>query len=316
MTDIPIELAKKGLDKLIDCAIAESRYACCFTSIVADYENEKRNLEAKQKGVEKLVDAATRNGRVTLDGVTRWLEEVRESTQEDTKTEKAGFFGGCPNCIWQRYSKGKTLFQKTEEIRKLLQENLDTEGVSPHLPGVESYSSEYYISFKGRELKYEELLNALRDDHNYITVLQGMGGTGKTTLAKEVGKQLKKLEEFKQVIFTTVSDTPDKRKIQDDIAIPLGLELKDKSELERRGLLWKRLTNGEKILLILDDMWENIEFGEIGIPGSDNHNGCRVLLTTRNLRVCKSIGCTKIIQLDLLSEEDAWCNIPVSSRFN
>ncbi|XP_061375401.1 probable disease resistance protein At1g61300 [Gastrolobium bilobum] len=308
MESIPADLAKKGLEKLIDKAIAESRYICCFSCIVADFKKQKGKLEAKRKAVGQRVDAAKRNAREPLADATYWREEVGESIQEETETEKAWFFRWCPNCIWQRYSKGKALSQKTEEIKKLLQENLDTEGVAPQLPGVEYYSSEDYISFKGRELKYEELLNALRDDNNYITGLQGMGGTGKTTLAKEVGKQLKRLEEFQQVIFTTVSYTPDIRKIQDDIAVPLGLELKDKSELERRGLLWKRLTDGEKNLLILDDVWdhEDIKFEEIGIPGRDDRKGCRVFLTTRKVRVCKLMGSTSIINLDLLSNEDAW----------
>ncbi|PNX66847.1 CC-NBS-LRR resistance protein, partial [Trifolium pratense] len=64
--------------------------------------------------------------------------------------------------------------------------------------------------------------------------------------------------------------------------------------------------NGEKILIILDDVWGDINFDEIGIPQSDNRKGCRVFVTTRNLQVCNRLGCSRTIQLDLLSEEDAW----------
>ena len=51
---------------------------------------------------------------------------------------------------------------------------------------------------------------------------------------------------------------------------PLGLIWEDNNESNRPKTLWNRLTNGEKILVILDDVWGNINFDEIGIPHSDN----------------------------------------------
>ncbi|RHN67915.1 putative P-loop containing nucleoside triphosphate hydrolase [Medicago truncatula] len=133
-----------------------------------------------------------------------------------------------------------------------------------------------------------------------------MGGTGKTMLAKEVGKELKQSKQFTQIIDTTVSFSPDIKKIQDDIARPLRLNFKDCSESDRPKKLRKTLTNGEKILLILDDVWGVINFDEIGIPDSDNHKGCRILVTTRNPLVCNKLGCSKTIQLELLSVGEAW----------
>jgi len=173
------------------------------------------------------------------------------------------------------------------------------------LPGAERYSSKDYISFNSRELKCKELLDALKDDSNYIVGLHGMGGTGKTTLAKEVGKKLKTLEHFKYVIDTTVSFNVDIKKIQDDIAGSLGLEWENKNESDRPKILWNRLTNGDKILVILDDVWKNLNFDQIGLPNSDNHKGCKVLLTTRELGVCEQMECGKTIQLQHLTEEDA-----------
>ncbi|XP_027337495.1 uncharacterized protein LOC113851223 [Abrus precatorius] len=291
MADIGADLVKSILDRLMDCAIAESRYVCCFWDIVEDIEKEKKALE-------ESVKEEKRKGNNIRTDVTSWLKET-DQLIIDTQMKKTCFFGWCPDCKW-RYSKGKQLANKKEELKS------GNVGISPVLPGVDYHSSQDYVSFESRKSKIEELLDALKNDSNFIIGLQGMGGTGKTTLAKEVGKKLKQLQQFDHVIDTTVSYTPDIRKIQDDIAAPLGLDFKDKNESQRFSFLWNRLTNGEKILLILDDVWNPIEFDKIGIPRKDNHNGCRIFLTTRDMKVCQSMECEKIIQLGVLTGEDAW----------
>ncbi|XP_024633649.2 uncharacterized protein [Medicago truncatula] len=293
-------------DKLLDKAIEHARYLFCFTCIVKEFDEEKGNLEAERGTITQLFDKATQTDKDVKFNAQRWKEHVDKhiQIQEDTKKEPSCFLGFCPDCIW-RYKRGKELATKIKEMKNLMKEKIENVEVTRCLPGAERYSSQYYISFKSRELKYEELFDALKDDNNYIG-LHGMGGSGKTTLAKEVGKQLKIQEHFKYVIDTTVSLNPDTKKIQDDIAGSLGLEWGDINESDRPKRLWSRLTNGEKILVILDDVWENLNFDDIGIPNSDNHKGCKVLVTTRNLEVCNKMGCGKTIQLELLTEEDAW----------
>ncbi|XP_027337501.1 disease resistance protein At4g27190-like [Abrus precatorius] len=296
MEEIGAKLSKSIFDRLMNCAIAELRYVCCFSDIVEDMEKEK-------KAWEESVKEEIRKGNNIRTNVTSWLKET-EGLIKDTQIKKTCFFGWCPNCKW-RYSKGKQLAKKKKETERLLKSG--NVGISPHLPGVEYHSSQYYVYFDSRKPEIKELLDALKDDNNFTVGLQGMGGAGKTTLAIKVAKELRQLQQFHHhVIYTTVSYTPDIRRIQDDIAAPLGLDIKDKSESERRGLLWSRLTGDDKILLILDDVWNPINFDEIGIPREDNHKGCRIFLITREMRVCQSMGCEKTIQLGVLSEEDAW----------
>ena len=290
---------------MINASLEQSRYVCCLTCITGKFEKERRNLIAKKETLEEYVRVANRRSDNIRRDVTLWLNQAK-LIEEDTKTKVTCFFRWFPNCQWQ-YSRGKDLESKREEIKRLMMEsNFENVGITRDIPNIEFYSSQNYISFESRKLKIQELFNTLTDDNNYIIGLQGMGGTAKTTLAKEIGKELKKSKVFDQVIDTTISNTPDTKKIQDDIAGPLGLSLKDYTASERPRRLWDRLTNGEKILIILDDEWGDISFEEIGIPFKDNCNGCRILVTTRNMSTCNKMGCEKIIQLEILPEEDGW----------
>ncbi|XP_027908216.1 uncharacterized protein LOC114167346 isoform X3 [Vigna unguiculata] len=306
MANIAPDLAKSILEKLINATLEQSRYIFCLTCITEDFEKERENLIAKEETVKERVRAANRRGDKIQRDVVLWQKQAKDLLEEDTKKKVTCFFGWCPNCKRQ-YSRGKELESKTKEIKRLIMEsNFETVGIIRDVPGTEYHSSQNYISFKSRESKIEELCNALRDHNKYMIGLQGMGGTGKTTLAKEMGKKLKQSNIFDQVVDTTVSNTPNTKKIQDEIAGPLGLSLENCTESERPKRLWNRLTDGEKILVILDDVWGDISFEEIGIPYKDNHKGCRILVTTRDVNICHKMECEETIQLDILPEEDVW----------
>ena len=308
MAEIPVNVATHISKRVVDRGIGEAYYLCCFNDIVVDFEKEKKYLEAKQQSVKDLVKKATNRTENISVEVRNWLEDADSLTQEDTKTKSTCFFGCFPNCIW-RYRRGKDLERKTHDINRLNIEYNNFKNISlpSELPEVEYDSSNDFVQFQSRKLAYKRLMEALKDDDNNVIGLQGIGGAGKTTLAIEVGNEVKKSQLFEHVIKVAVSNTPNVKNIQDKIAMPLGLELKEEHDLDHRAKwLWKRLTQGEKILIILDDVWEGFNFKDIGIPSGNDHDSCRVLLTTRDRKICKSMKCRSTIVLELLSKQDGW----------
>ncbi|XP_058762496.1 disease resistance protein RPS5-like [Vicia villosa] len=286
---------------MINGAIAELRHVFCFTCIVNEFEEEKVLLKEEIKTLEQRAKVAAGRDKDILANVHYWKEKVDKLIQEDIKTKQTCFLGLCADCMW-RYKRGKELANNMEEIKHLINKGEKFENI-------ERFQSKDYISFKSRESKYRELMDALLDDKNYTIGLQGIGGIGKTTLAKTLGKELKISEQFTHVIITTMSFTPDTKKIQDDIVGPFGLELGNYNDSYRPEKVWRILTSGEKILLIMDDVWDQdppLDFDLIGIPKKDSHNGCRVLITTRSKQVLQKMNCDKKIELELLSEEEAW----------
>ncbi|KAF4383529.1 hypothetical protein F8388_014029 [Cannabis sativa] len=123
-------------------------------------------------------------------------------------------------------------------------------------------------------------------DHAKRIGLHGMGGIGKTMLAEEIAKVAKEEELFSKVVITTISQAPNVKEIQQHIAEMLEMTIFSQNEsiVRRAELLRMRLERDEsKILLILDDIWKELNLEEIGI-----HDGCKILVTSRYLHVLRN----------------------------
>ena len=78
-----------------------------------------------------------------------------------------------------------------------------------------------------------------------------------------------------------VSRTPDVRRIQGEIADCLHLKLEEESDTARANQICLRIKNVEKILIILDDVWKDVNLEAIGIPSCDDHRGCNAFDYTK-----------------------------------
>ncbi|KAK2386531.1 hypothetical protein QL285_060417 [Trifolium repens] len=124
MASFLTDLVKPYVEKLINRAITESSYVCCFTCIAKDFENERAKLEVERTTFNQHVDVATRGGEDVQASAIFWEKQADELIQEDTETKKC-FSGFCCNCIWQ-YRRGKELANKKELVNKKTQEqNVD-----------------------------------------------------------------------------------------------------------------------------------------------------------------------------------------------
>ncbi|RQO86082.1 hypothetical protein POPTR_001G432200v4 [Populus trichocarpa] len=151
----------------------------------------------------------------------------------------------------------------------------------------------------------EQIMKALKDDNVNMIGPYGMGGVGKTTLVKEVGRRAKELQLFPEVLMPTVSRNPNVTDIQDQMADKLRLDIKENSREGRADRLRHRLKEVEKMLIILDDVWKNIDLKEIWIPFGDYHRGCKILLTTCPPGICSSMECQQKVFLRVLSKDEA-----------
>ncbi|KAM5582466.1 hypothetical protein ABKV19_002738 [Rosa sericea] len=165
-----------------------------------------------------------------------------------------------------------------------------------------------FEEFEATRQAMNMVMKGLEDDEVTAVGVYGMGGVGKTTMVKHVSDQARKNGIFRHVIMATISQSPDLRKIQDQLADLLGFEFKEETEIGRAARLSKEIMRRNKILIILDDIWERMDISRIGIPSYEELQKCnsKVLLTTRIWNVCHVMRCQEKITLNILSKEDSW----------
>ena len=141
-----------------------------------------------------------------------------------------------------------------------------------------------------------KIMDALRDHNSNLIGVWGMAGVGKTTLLKQVAQQAKQ-----QQLFTT--------QVHIDLSSISGLETLRQKIVEALGFpLWKQALKEEKILIILDDIWTEVDLEQVGIPSKDDiWTQCKIVLASRNEDLlCKGMGAQICFPVEYLPLEEAW----------
>ncbi|KAL6195119.1 hypothetical protein ACLB2K_030740 [Fragaria x ananassa] len=171
-----------------------------------------------------------------------------------------------------------------------------------------TFSSRDFELFEATKEAKEKVMEALKNDKITAVGLYGMGGIGKTSMVEYVAVEAYRQGLFHQWTMALISQKPNLWEIQARLASMLGVTLKDNTKYERAGELKSKIREREKILIILDDVWADIDLSDIGIPSLRElkSRNSKVFLTSRNSDVCSRMQCNIQIPLRILDDQDSW----------
>ncbi|KAH7834136.1 hypothetical protein Vadar_013017 [Vaccinium darrowii] len=203
---------------------------------------------------------------------------------------------------------GKEILKKIQEVQELQERGRVFNGLLVNEVPIGRQlippTKDFVDSTKARNK--ENVWECLMDEDVRKIGVYGMGGVGKTTIMKHIHNLL--LEEtgkFDSVFLVTVSKAFNITTLQREIDRELNLSLSDvEDEAKRASKLYAVLSRKKRYVLILDDLWEAFSLERVGIPEPTKSNGCKLVLTTRSLEVCRRMEC-KAVKVELLTEQEA-----------
>ncbi|XP_066336212.1 disease resistance protein Pik-2-like [Miscanthus floridulus] len=156
------------------------------------------------------------------------------------------------------------------------------------------------------------MLNQSQQDHDAsnkkmkMVSVVGVGGLGKTTLAKAVYDKLK--PQYDCGAFISIGRDHDLVKVFKDILFHLDSENhKDIHNTERGVELLihqlREFLKKKRYFIVIDDVWEVRTWEAIELALVENNHGSKVITTTRNVDVAKASG--EVYKLKQLSYDDS-----------
>ncbi|OEL22199.1 putative disease resistance protein RGA3 [Dichanthelium oligosanthes] len=154
-----------------------------------------------------------------------------------------------------------------------------------------------------------KLLESNEGEDGLTISVVGIGGSGKTTLAKHICHDSNIKEHFKSKVFWVhVSQEFDVEKL---ISKLFEAIVEQKSDLHAQRHMLHEISNklsGKKFLLVLDDAWheDRNDWDQFMVHLKSGAPGSKILLTTRDRKVAESVKSSYIFDLAFLSEAESW----------
>ncbi|KAK2981408.1 hypothetical protein RJ640_003443 [Escallonia rubra] len=289
-----------------------------FQSNLDNLRREMDNLIILRNSVKEKIAGAKRDGHEHLNpALVEWLKQVEKlhtevgSFIEASTTNNNGetLSKYCSSCCFS-CKPGLEVTRKLKHVKQLIDEgswlrqttDAELRFGKQEVPKVQIIPGP---SVPSKCL--DSVLKSLnRENVNRIGVW-GMGGVGKTALVRTLNNTPSFIQPFSRVIWVTVSKQFDMRRIQIAIAGRLGLDTTKEESMESTAhRIFQTLQEEEKLLLILDDVWETVDLDRLGVPAPDDRPGWKLLLTSRSLDVCRQMKTDKDITVEVLDDEESW----------
>ncbi|KAM7490597.1 hypothetical protein LguiA_033518 [Lonicera macranthoides] len=141
-----------------------------------------------------------------------------------------------------------------------------------------------------------------------VISIVGMGGIGKTTLAKKIYNSKLVKERFDCCAWVNVSQEFETKELLLNILRNIaesteGMYNMNEDELAEET---RKLLQGMRYFIVLDDVWDTVVWDGIKDAFPDNLYGCRILVTSRLNHVALHLSRTPPYSLRILDKNNSW----------
>lgn len=294
--------SKKELEKLRRC-LAMSR------AVLDDAERQQRKDQAVNLWLKKLEDLAY--------DADNLLDELNYTTLKRSEWKVCFFVLSIPNPLsCKMRGKIREIIMKLKMINEEANDFAIPRGFGDgvdHLNHQETDCFHGDSNIFGRDDDVSRMVESLICQTNQVVAvfpIVGMGGLGKTTLARLIYNDEQVVRYFDERIWVCVSDTFDVNKIFRLVLESLtqrSIDVQSRNALLQ--ILHKEL-GGRKYLLVLDDVWneklEEWDDFKRSLVGINATKGNGIIVTTRSERVASIVATHHLHFLEKLSEDDCW----------
>ncbi|XP_056171777.1 disease resistance protein RGA2-like [Syzygium oleosum] len=182
-------------------------------------------------------------------------------------------------------------------------------GVAPLRSREMTHSFINKLDVVGRDDDKQKIIEILKrpDDKNLSVIpIVGIGGLGKTTLAKLVHNDDSVKEQYEPRLWVCVPADFDLKKTMDEIIKATGQSLSNLN-IEQSQTFLRNTIKDKKFLLVLDDVWsdDRSRWEELKALLTEGASGSKIIVTTRNSKVASIMGTHPTHNLKGLSHEDS-----------
>ncbi|KAL2492903.1 putative disease resistance RPP13-like protein 1 [Abeliophyllum distichum] len=166
-----------------------------------------------------------------------------------------------------------------------------------------------FVGRENDESKFVEQITGKINDVFSVLPIVGMGGIGKTALARRIFNHPHTETHFNERIWVCVSENFDVLTILKSIMVSLKETSHGDSRQDVMDTLQKKLKD-KRCLLVLDDLWNDRrgdwEDLKNALMGVSPNKGNVIIVTTRNENVASIVNPHNWYNLEKLSEDDCW----------
>jgi hypothetical protein len=291
-------------------------------AVLDDAEEKQHTNRAVKQWVDDLRDLAYDVEDILDDFATdALLRKLRGENQASTSRVRnlipACCTGFTPHALQMTIRLESNITEITDRFNDLMRQEVDLRliayGISRRrtgtlVAGCVMIEPHVYGRDKDKEALLELLLSEEGRDAPIPTVIPilGMGGIGKTTLARFLFNDEKVKSLFDLKAWACVSADFDGDRVTKSILHSLNVENCDGKDLNWLQVKLKEKLEGKKYLVILDDLWnENFDDWTIlRAPFLAGSRGSTIIITTRNNNVAAITGTVPTHLLKVLSHDD------------